>query len=136
MFLSSILIFAVMLGIITALLKGAAIAYRRASVSWKNALLFSVLYVVASGVVFAVWRQFGGLRLSTWPFSLVLAVLLNIALLVSFGGWYLGPRAASQSGAPVGFAGGATIGFILWCFIFVISMVFMFGLPAVRGGLR
>src|SRR5882724_5110187 len=100
MALLSLLPLVLMICVYAALIKLAALAFRRTQLRWLHAFVFSVLITVVTSGAIAL-RHFGGLAL-----PLVLSVPLALVVHLGLGGWYFGPRATTRAGAPLAFKGG------------------------------
>lgn len=108
-------------------IKLAARLYCRTQLSWKHAAVFGgVLFLV----LFAIGACVRWLTLASDP---VLSSLLNIAtgLLaqLAVGAWFLGPRARSAEGTPLGFKGGALLALMAYALVFCLSIAAAFLLP-------
>jgi hypothetical protein len=86
-----------------AFVKLASRLYAKSQLAWKHAFAFGALGI-AIGALGTVLNAFTGSALPA-----VLAAALGIGIQVALGGWFLGPRAFSASGAPVAFKGSAII---------------------------
>ncbi|SFU51783.1 hypothetical protein SAMN05216350_102323 [Polaromonas sp. YR568] len=108
-------------------IKLAARLYRRTQLSWKHAAVFGVVLFL---VLLAVGTCVRALNLISEPVS---AALLDIAtgLLaqLAVGAWFLGPRARTATGAPVGFKGGALLALITYALVFFLSTAAALLLP-------
>ena len=88
--------------------KVAARVVRRASLSWRHALLFSVL-ALAAGVLGALLLSIAGAS-GAPALGLIGGLVVNLVL----GGWYLGKRATKPDGRPVDVTGGVVIAGSAW----------------------
>ena len=110
-------------------IKMAARLYRRSQLSWMHAAVFGVvLFLVLLAVGTCVrWLN---LAVGAGPVS---ASLLDIAtgLLaqLALGAWFLGPRAKTSTGAPVGYKGGALLALMCYALVFLLSVTATFLLP-------
>ena len=110
-----------------ACIKLAARLYRQSQLSWKHAAVFAVALFL---VLFAVSACVRALNLTSDPVS---ASLLDIAtgLLaqLTLGAWFLGPRAMTATGAPVGSKGGTLLALMCYALVFFLSITAAFLLP-------
>ena len=111
----------------TACIKLAAWIYRRSLLTWKHAAVFGVILFFS---LLAVGISVRWLNLLPGP---VQASLLDIAtgLLtqLALGAWFLGPRARTAAGAPVGPKGGALLALIAYALVFFLTVTAAFLLP-------
>lgn len=107
-----------------ALVKLASRIYRGSQLSWKHAFAFGALGMVLGAVGSVLHVSLGAIL------PAVVAATLGIALQVTLGGWFLGPRALARSGTPVSFKGGAAIAAIAVAFGVVVGIVGAVVLPA------
>ena len=126
--LLSLLPLALMPALYAALVKLAAFLLRRTQLSWPQALLYG-LAAVGAGIVGTF------IRLATANVlpGLVLGAL-GIAIQLVLGGWYLGPRARTAAGEPIGFARGMLIPLLAGGIILVFSIGLIAVLPAQPAG--
>jgi len=103
--------------------KASAFLFGRAQISWLHSLIFGALLVFAGFVGALLHRAAGS------PLPISLAVLLSFALLVTVGGWYLGPRAKSAIGSPLQFKGGAILSSIVFGLLALFGIVFAVLVP-------
>jgi|SRR5688572_4711461 hypothetical protein len=118
--LSSLLPFAFTIFAYVVCIKLAARLFRRTQLSWKHALFFGVLLFVLLFVVGALVR-----RLNPVPGPVLAAVVylaVDLAAQLAVGGWFLGARARTTAGAPVGLKGGALLSLIAYGLVFVLSL--------------
>ena len=86
-----------------AFVKLASLLYGRSQLAWKHAFAFGAIGIVI-GTLGTLLNALTGSAL-----PLVLAAVLGVGVQVALGGWFLGPRVLSASGAPVAFKGGAIV---------------------------
>lgn len=110
------------------LVKLAAVLLRRTKLSWKHAFLFGLLALVVGAI-----GTFGNLALGhTLPALLV--GIVGIAIQLSLGGWYFGPRAKNKEGEPIGFTRGMLLSLIALGIVFVVGVVSAIVVPALQHG--
>lgn len=107
-----------------AFVKLASRLYSKSQLAWKHAFAFGAIGMVI-GVLGTLLNAFTGSAL-----PLVLAAALGIGIQVALGGWFLGPRVFSASGAPVAFKGGAIIAAIAVVIGLALSVLVAVVVPA------
>jgi putative Mn2+ efflux pump MntP len=113
----SLLPLALMFAVYAVFMKLAARLYRKTSLSWKHAIVFSVLAIVLGVAASFLVKVLGG------TVVLPVAVILGLALQLALGGWYLGTRARSSSGEPIAFKGGVLLALIAYALLASIGVV-------------
>jgi hypothetical protein len=101
-------------------IKLAARLFRRTQLSWKHALPFGVLLFVVLFVVGALVRWLNPVPGPVLASVVFLAV--DLAAQLAVGGWFLGPRARTRAGAPVGFKGGLLLSLLAYGLVFILSI--------------
>ena len=100
-----------------ALVKLAALLFRRTKLSWKHALLFGLMAFVV-GVAGTLLNKATG---SVLP--LPLAALIGLSIQLALGGWYLGSRASTQQGAPLAFKGGVVLSLVAYLIVVIVGVI-------------
>lgn len=115
--------------LLAVLVKLASRLYRSARVSWPHAFGFSALSM-GVGVLGTVLNVVSGVALGP-----LISGVLGLGLNMAVGGWFLGPRALSATGEPVGFKGGAALAALALGIVFVLGVVAAVLVPLLsRGG--
>lgn len=104
--------------------KLAARLYRKSQLPWKYAFGFAVLASVA-GALGSFVHSAAGAQL-----PLPAAAMASFGVQVVVGGWFLGPRSITPSGASVSFKGGAVIALVAAAFAIVCAFLGALLLPA------
>ena len=107
--------------------KLAARLFRRARLSWMHALVFGFVLFAVLFVVGAVARALSAASVSVLPSLMDLATGLVAQLAV--GAWFLGPRATTAEGAPIGLKGGALLALITYGLVFFLSLAAAIVMP-------
>lgn len=103
-----------------ACIKLAARLFRRAQLSWKHALFFGAFLFVVLFVVGSLVRWLNPVPGPVLASVVFLAV--DLAAQLAVGGWFLGPRATTTTGAPVRFTGGALLSLMAYGLVFFLSL--------------
>ncbi len=113
----SLLPLALMFVLYALLIKLAAKLYRSSLLAWKHAFAFGALAILVAGI--------GTLLNYATGFLLgpLLGIILGLAVQLTLGGWYLGPRTLAKSGEAVAFKGGVVIVAIGFAIIFALGAV-------------
>jgi hypothetical protein len=98
--------------------KLAARLYRRTQLSWKHAAVFGVLLFFVLLAVGTCVRYLVSGPVSASLVDIATGLLAQLAV----GAWFLGPRARTATGAPVGFTGGALLALITYGLVFVLAI--------------
>src|SRR5262245_9798654 len=104
----------VVFGLYVVSIRLSARLFRRSRLSWKHSLQFSV--IVMSVAIGGRALQ----RFYDWTVPLPAGLIIGVSLQVALGGWFLGPRACSASGQPLGFSGGAQLTALWLAFVMVV----------------
>lgn len=108
------------LALVACFVKLAARILRRTLISWKSALLFSLILFVLTTVKF----------LSGLSFSAVLppvvALLIGIAITLSVGSWFFSSRAITAEGSKVGWLGGLKLTSLSFGLMLLIAIPLIF----------
>src|SRR5262245_26078128 len=96
-----------MLALYIGSIKLSARLFRRTTLSWRHSLEFSL--IVAAVVIAGRVASLSSGSALALPAALALGVLVQLAL----GGWFLGARARTTQGQPLGFRGGTLLA-ALW----------------------
>ena len=99
-----------------ALVKLAALLFRRTKLSWKHALLFALMAFLV-GVAGTLLNKTTGSLL-----PVPLAALIGLSIQLALGGWYLGSRASTQQGAPLAFKGGVVLSLVVYLIVVLIGV--------------
>lgn len=99
--------------------KLAARILRGTLISWKSALLFSLILFVLTTVKFL-----SGLSFST-VLPPVMAILVGIAITLSVGSWFFSSRATTAEGSKVGWLGGLKLTSLSLCLMLLIVIPFV-----------
>jgi hypothetical protein len=125
--LTSLLPFAFTVSAYIVCIKLAARLYRRSHLSWKHAAAFGVVLFL---VLLAVGTCVRWLNLVSGPVpSSLLDIATGMLAQLAVGGWFLGPRAKTSTGAPMAFKDGALLALIAYVLVFSLSMAAAFVLP-------
>jgi hypothetical protein len=92
----------------TGIVKLAALLYKRARVSWRDACIFSLIVLVVLGAGTLLNRLSGDVIPDA--VSLVACMVIQAGV----GAWYLAARARTAAGAPLGNPGAAIIALIAY----------------------
>ena len=101
--------------------------FRRTQLDWKHALVFGLVLFVVLFVVGAVVRW-----LSTAPDPLFVSLVdlaTGLVAQLAVGAWFLGPRARTTAGAPLGWKGGALLALITYGLVFSLSLAVAIVIP-------
>lgn len=107
--------------------KLAARLFRRARLSWKHALVFGFVLFAVLFIVGAVVRSLSAAPGPLLPSLMDLATGLVAQLAV--GAWFLGPRATTAAGTPIGLKGGALLALITYGLVFSLSLAAAIAMP-------
>jgi hypothetical protein len=107
-----------------ALVKVAAFLFRRTQLRWSHALVYGFLALVVGAAGTLLNRVLGS------PLPLPLALLGGLALQLTLGGWYFGPRATTATGASLEFKGGVLLSLVAYGLVFVLGVVVAVVVPA------
>lgn len=110
------------------LTKLAARTYRKSVLAWRHAFSFGAIAILA-GATGAMLNRSTGFNLGP-----ILAVLIGLAIQLTLGGWYLGPRMHHSSGEPIAFKGGLIVASIAYGFIIALGIVAALISPAFSRG--
>ena len=127
---SNLIPLGLMVGIYAALAKLAALLFRRTRLKWLHAFVFCAIAFFIGSVAVVLNVTTGHVL----PNAAVL--VLGVAVLLCVGGWYLGPRARSVTGEPLGFKGGVLLTLIMLGLIMVVGAIVSFALPALLSGVQ
>jgi hypothetical protein len=98
----------VIVGLYTGAVKLAALLYKRALLSWRDACIFSLILLVVLGMGVLLNRLSGD------AVPTVMAIAASVVIQVGIGAWYLAPRARTMAGEPVGSKGAAMLALIAY----------------------
>lgn len=107
-----------------ALIKLAALLYRRIQLSWKHAFLFGLLSMAVGGTM--TFANIATGRVAPVPLVLLLSMSTQLAL----GGWYFKDRARMASGDPIGHVRGALLPVLAFALVFAVAAVAILLAPA------
>lgn len=120
--MSSLLALLGLVGFYTSLVKLAALLYKRARLSWRDACIFSmmVLVVLGGGILL---NRLSGDAIPDW-LSLIACMVIQMGI----GAWYLAPRGHNRSGDPLGSQGAAILALIAYALLMpiLIALTVMF----------
>ena len=111
-----------------ALVKLAALLLARTKLRWSHALVFGLLGTLL-GAGAALANKATGSVVPTAG-----AILIGLALQLTLGGWYFGPRAFNATGNPVRFKGGVVLSLLAFVLVLVVGVLPAVVLPALLGG--
>ena len=109
-----------------ALVKLAALVFRRTKLAWKHAFLFALLAFLV-GVLGTLLNKATGSLL-----PLPLAALIALSIQLALGGWYLGSRATTQQGVPLAFKGGVILLLVAYVMVVVIGVAAAIVVPLMQ----
>ena len=106
----------------TGLVKLAALLYKRARLSWRDACIFSMMVLVVLGGGMLLNRLSGD-AIPDW-----LSLFACMVIQMGIGAWYFGPRGHSRAGEPLGSQGGAILALIAYSLLMpiLIALTVMF----------
>ncbi len=110
----------------TGLVKLAALLYKRARLSWRDACIFSMMVLVVLG---------GGTllnRLSDDAIPDWLSLIACMVIQMGIGAWYLAPRGHSRTGEPLGSQGAAILALIAYALLMPILIALTVMVSAMR----
>jgi hypothetical protein len=99
----------------TAVVRLAAFLLRQTRLGWRDACIFSLILLIIGGLCMLLARVTGNTPVAGVAFA------VGIAAQAGAGAWYLGPRARTAAGQPLGTKGGALLALIASGLITVIG---------------
>ena len=124
--IATLLSLALMVAVLAATVKLAALVYRGTKVRWRHAFVFCA-------IAFAVGFAMAALAYATARvLPNAVPALLGIALFLCVGGRYLGPRAQTRAGVPIGFKDGVLVSLVILGVVLALGALAPFLLPAIR----
>lgn len=115
--LLSLVPLAVMVLGLTAIVKLAAVVYRRSRISWKHCFLYALILTVLTVAVRASVVAFDA------SLPIALASFIALAVHVGVGTWFFAGRATSSAGESVGWAGGARLSAVTFAIVFLLALL-------------
>ncbi|MYN41895.1 hypothetical protein GTP55_21285 [Duganella sp. FT109W] len=97
--------------------KLAALLYKRARLSWRDASIFSLILLLLLGAGMLLNRLSGDVIPD------LVAVAASVVIQVGIGAWYLAARARTLDGKPVGSKGAAMLSLIAYGLLVPLVMV-------------